>query len=91
MEPGCRSASDEDRDGARQALTGLLHTLNTRIDDQEYVAGSSVTLADIALASALLPLYQDVLGRDVQATTPNLLRWLRDLLTHPNFHAILGK
>ena len=50
-----------------------------------------MTLADIAVASSLLPLYQDVLGQDVQAAHANVTRWQRELLGHPNFHAVLGE
>ena len=90
VQPTCQIASDEDRETAAAALTALLHSLETRIEGVDYIIGSGVTLADIALASSLLPLYQDVLGVDVQASTPHIVRWLQGLLAHPNFHAILG-
>lgn len=93
VEPTCQSATVENRASAQDKLVKLLHTLDTRIGDSDYVVGNGkdVTLADIALASALLRLYQDVLGLDVQSTTPNIVRWLQKLLQHPNFHSILGE
>jgi glutathione S-transferase len=91
IEPTCQSFTAADREAAANALTGLLHTLETRIEGVDYVVGNGVTLADIALASSLLGLYQDVLGKDIQATTPHIVRWLQGLLAHPNFHAILGE
>jgi len=93
VEPNCQVATAEKRALAQSKLLKLLHTLDTRIGDSEYVVGNGtdVTLADIALASALLRLYQDVLGLDVQRTTPNIVRWLQKLLQHPHFHSILGK
>ena len=91
VEPTCQSATPEEREAAATALTALLHNLETRIEGTDYVVGNGVTLADIALASSLLALYQDVLGKDVQDTTPHIVRWLQGLLARPNFHAILGK
>lgn len=91
VEPTCQSASPADREAAAAALAPLLHSLDTRIEGADHVVGSSITLADIALASSLLSLYQDVLGLDVQATTPHIVRWLQGLLAHENFHAVLGK
>jgi elongation factor 1-gamma len=91
IEPTCQSATAADRETAATALTTLLHSLETRIEGIDYVVGNGVTLADITLASSLLGLYQDVLGKDIQETTPHIVRWLQGLLAHPNFHAILGK
>jgi glutathione S-transferase len=91
IEPTCQSATSADRDTAAAALTALLHTLETRIEGVDHVVGNGITLADIALASSLLGLYQDVLGKDIQETTPHIIRWLQGLLAHPNFHSILGK
>lgn len=91
VEPTCRAATAADREAAKTELTALLHSLETRIEGVDFVVGSGVTLADIALAASLLGLYQDVLGADVQATTPHVVRWLQGLLAHPNFHAILGE
>jgi glutathione S-transferase len=91
VEPTCRAATPADREAAKTELTALLHSLETRIEGADFVVDSGVTLADIALAASLLGLYQDVLGADVQAATPHVVRWLQGLLAHPNFHAILGK
>jgi glutathione S-transferase len=91
IEPTCQSVTADDREAAKTALTALLHSVETRIEGADFVVGNGVTLADIALASSLLPLYQDVLGQDVQATTPHVVRWLQGLLAHPHFHDILGE
>ena len=90
LEPTCQAATDADREGARAVLTPLLHTLDSRIEGSDFVVGNGVTIADIALAASLLGLYQDVVGQDVQSSTPHIVRWLQGLLAHPNFHAILG-
>ena len=91
LEPTCQSASSADREVAKTALTSLLHNLENRIEGVDHVVGNGITLADIALASAVLGLYQDVLGKDVQETTPHIVRWLQGLVAHENFHAVLGK
>lgn len=91
LQPTCAAASAEDRTAAKAELEKLLHVLDTRINDSNHLVGGAVTLADIAVASSVLRLYQDVLGQDVQQAYPCLTRWLTEVLRHDHFDAILGE
>lgn len=53
--------------------------------------GDHVTVADIALASVLAPLFSSVLGKPLQAHYARTLAWLQSCCTQPNFAKALGE
>ena len=52
--------------------------------------GSSATIADVAVLTALLSLYTEVLGGDVQQRHAGVTRWLQACAEQPQFAAVLG-
>lgn len=61
------------------ALTTLNNTLHTRT----YLIGERITLADIFVFIALLPLYEDVLDSHYRKQYTNLNRWFSTILNQP--------
>lgn len=59
----------------------LLHT---------YFVGEKITLADIALASALFYPFKLVLDAEARAKFPNVVRWFVTCVNQPEFQAVLG-
>lgn len=49
-----------------------------------------LTLADVAVACALLPLFQSVLGQEAQAAYPATCQWLLASSKNPHFSKVLG-
>lgn len=52
--------------------------------------GRAATLADVAVACALLPLFQGVLGGDVRAAFPAVSKWLEGTARSEPFAAVMG-
>ena len=51
---------------------------------------SGLTLADVAVACALLPLFQSVLGTQAQQAYPSTCRWLLSFSQLPHVAKVLG-
>lgn len=90
LPPTCQDASQQDRDIAQKAILDILHALDTRIDGHCYIIGDAITLADISLAPTMLRLYQEVLGKDVQAAYPHVTNWLMGIVAHAHCQKVLG-
>lgn len=90
-QPTCGAATPEQRAAARQQLEASLAQLEGALASSAYLAGAAPTIADVAALSALLPLYQEVLGQDVQQQYAAVTRWLQACATQPQFAAVLGE
>lgn len=90
-QPTCGAATPEQRAAARQQLEAALAQLEAALASSAYLAGAAPTIADVAALSALLPLYQEVLGQDVQQQYAAITRWLQACAAQPQFAAVLGE
>lgn len=73
-----------------EAKNALKH-LNDFLLTRTYLVGEKITLADIAVAVSLLPLYQYVLEPSVRGAYGNVNRWFTTLINQKEFAAVLGK
>ncbi|EFN58150.1 hypothetical protein CHLNCDRAFT_141931 [Chlorella variabilis] len=89
-QPGSAAATAEQRAAARAQLEAVLVQLETALAGSSRLAGAATTLADVAVLSSLLPLYQDVLGLDAQQQFGSVTRWLQACAAEPQFAAVLG-
>lgn len=84
---GPRKATPKSEEAVKKVLAVLERTLATRT----FLVGNAVTLADIAVAVSLLPLYRDVLTPEFRKPFVNVHRYLSTLFAQPQFVAALGK
>ncbi|PRW56769.1 valine--tRNA ligase isoform A [Chlorella sorokiniana] len=89
-QPTCGAATPEQRGAARQQLEAALAQLEAALASSAYLAGAAPTIADVAVLAALLPLFQEVLGQDVQQQFAAVTRWLQACAAQPQFAAVLG-
>jgi len=76
---------------AKKDMTALLNVVNAHLLYHTYLVGNRVTLADIALASSLVSLYQKVFDPNFIAPFGNVTRWFVTLIHQPEFAKHLGK
>jgi elongation factor 1-gamma len=76
---------------AKKDVAACLATLNAHLQTRTYLVGERVTLADIAVASPLVQLFQMVLEPKTRAKYVNVTRWFDTLVNQPEFRAILGQ
>jgi elongation factor 1-gamma len=58
--------------------------------DHALQVGDGVTLADVGIACALLPLFQSVLGTEAQKGYPSTCKWLLSFSQLPHAARVLG-
>jgi elongation factor 1-gamma len=75
---------------AKDDLTKALTILNNHLDKRSNLVGDQITLADIAVASALV--YPMKLVCDATYLKPykNVTRWFSQCVNQPQFKAVLG-
>ena len=89
-QPGCQSADGEARAAAQQQLEAALAQLEAALAGATHLVGAAATIADVAVVSALLALYQDVLSQEAQQQYAAVTRWLQACAALPQFAAVLG-
>lgn len=93
LTPGAHAIADDELDEsqkmAHQALSNFDELLKQSASD--HAVADQLTLADVYAASALIPLYQDVLGQDIQSKFPQILSWLQKMLENDVVVSIFGK
>jgi elongation factor 1-gamma len=81
------------KDANKQAKADLrkaLAVVDQHLLLSQFLVGNSVTIADIAMASALVELYQLVFTPAWQKDFVNITRWFNMLTHQPEFEAVLG-
>ena len=68
----------------------VLKMLNEYLKTRTYLAGERITLADVSMSMALLPLYQFVLDEKARKNYANCTRWFNTCINQPNFVKVLG-
>lgn len=90
-QPTAGAASAEQRAEARAQLEAALGSLQAALGGgAAYLAGAAPSIADVAVLAALLALYQEVLGQDVQQQYGAVTAWLQACAAQPQFAAVLG-
>lgn len=82
---------DEEQKNAKTAIEDALQALNAHISSPSNgLVLEQITLADIAIACALVGIYQNVLGEDVQSKYGTLTKWLSFIYSSHHFAPVLG-
>lgn len=84
-------AGDADQfNTAVKEIKELVKTLNVHLQGKTHFVANRVTVADIALALLLIPLYQTTLDGGFRKAMPNVTNWLESLIKLPEFVSRLG-
>ncbi|CAB3374942.1 Hypothetical predicted protein [Cloeon dipterum] len=76
-------------DRAKEDVKRLLQALNSHLLTRTYLVGERITLADIAVSTSLLNLYQYVLDANFRKPYQNVNRWFTTLVNQPQFKAVV--
>ncbi|XP_034950592.1 alanine--tRNA ligase, cytoplasmic isoform X2 [Chelonus insularis] len=74
---------------AKENILSSLKTLNDILLNQTYFVGERITLADISMFSALLPLYEYVLEASTRQQFNNVTRWFMTILNQQEVQAVV--
>lgn len=75
---------------AKDNLLNALAIFNGVLQSRTFFVGERITLADIALACALLPAFEKLLEPAVRAPYPHLVRWFTTVVNQRQFAAAAG-
>ncbi|OQR77597.1 elongation factor 1-gamma-like [Tropilaelaps mercedesae] len=76
---------------AQTEIKAILAYLNKTLLPKTFLVGERLSLADIAVFSALLPLYKLVLDPSFRKPYTNVNRWFETILNQPNVKSVLGE
>eukprot|EP01138_Halocafeteria_seosinensis_P007946 gb/GECG01008118.1/.p1 GENE.gb/GECG01008118.1/~~gb/GECG01008118.1/.p1 ORF type:complete len:791 (+),score=97.90 gb/GECG01008118.1/:1-2373(+) len=93
--PMTASHSSSDIESAKaaayQQLPSRIDRLDKHLEMNMYLVGERLTLADVAVAIAMVPLFERVLPRDARTkSAPNVFRWWMTCVNQPLFFDMLG-
>jgi len=74
-----------------QALNRWLKPINNHLGSKKFIAGDSVTLADICLYCCLINPLKNVMGPDARDAIPNIMEWFARCSAEPNFKEVVGE
>jgi len=75
---------------AKADLAAALAVLEKHLLTRTYLVGNKLTLADIAVVSALVYPFKFVADEAYRAPFPNVLRWFLTCVNQPAFEAVIG-
>jgi len=65
-------------------------TLNKHFANNTFIASNRVTIADLSLVFAILPLFTEIFDAGARKSTNNLVRWFETVVNQPKFLEIFG-
>jgi len=87
---GIMQFNKQNNERAKDELKHILQLLNNYLRTRTYLVGERITLADIAVASDLLLLFQWIIEPNLREPYPNVTRWFLTLINQKEFQAVLG-
>jgi len=75
---------------AKETFKKVLRILNAQLLSRTFLVSERVTLADIVVAMALLPLYTTVFEPEYRKDFSAVNRWFQTLVHQPNVRAVVG-
>lgn len=84
------AGSAKDADATLQQLQSAIAVLDVHLADRTFVAGNSLSLADIVLAVDLLPAFAKILGPSSRQALPHATRWFQTTASQPAFTESVG-
>jgi glutathione S-transferase len=88
---GFMAFNQEIHNAAVADMSTCLTVLNDHLLKNNFMVGKQITLADIALVSALNELYSKFFAPSYIAKFPNVTRWFTTCCNQPEFIQVLGK
>lgn len=76
---------------AQNDVKKVLSILDSHLVTRTFLVGNSVTLADVAVATALVQLYQLVLDPTFRKEFVNTNRWFVTIVNQPEVKGVLGE
>jgi len=71
-------------------IKASLDTLNKHFANNTYLASNRVTIADLSLVFAILPLFTEIFDAGTRKSTNNVVRWFETVVNQPKFLEIFG-
>jgi len=87
---GIMQFNKQNNERAKDELKHILKLLNDYLLTRTYLVGQRITLADIAVSSDLLLLFQWIIEPSLREPYPNVTRWFLTLIHQKEFQAVLG-
>merc|ERR1712063_158985 len=81
----------EATENAKADVKKQLMILNNFLLTRSYLVGERITLADIVVATSLVPFYTKVFDPTYRKPFPNVTRWFLTCVNQPNFKKVLGE
>ena len=75
---------------AKEDLARALGVLEKHLADKTYLVGHKISLADIAVVSALVYPFKFVADGKYRGAFPNVMRWFTTCVNQPSFEAVVG-
>jgi elongation factor 1-gamma len=75
----------------KKDLKAALTVLNTHLTANTFLVGNHVTMADIAVACALVELFREVLDTKFRQGLENVVRWFTTCVNQKEFVGVLGQ
>jgi len=88
---GFMPLNEGNRDASITRVKNILLGLNRHLTGKEFLVGSTVTIADIAMTCHLLSAFVMIFSKEYLADVPEVVRWFRANIVRPEFKAILGE
>jgi len=76
---------------ARKELADALALLNSHLADNTFLVGNHVTIADIAIATALVEPYRELFDQNYRKPFGEVTRWFTTVINQREFQAVVGK
>ena len=76
---------------AKADLSIALKVIDNHLQDATYLVGHKITLADIAVVSALVYPFKFVADEKYRSSFPNVVRWFTTCVNQRKFMAVIGK
>ena len=76
---------------SKSELTVLLKVLNDYLEPRVYLVGENVTLADLTIASSLIPLFEHGLTEVDRRPFNHVVRWFETVVRKKASEAVIGK
>lgn len=87
---GIMQFNKQNNERAKDELKHILKLLNDYLLTRTYLVGQRITLADIAVSSDLLLLFQWIVEPSLREPYPNVTRWFLTLIHQKEFQAVIG-
>jgi len=76
---------------SKAALLNNLTGINTLLQDRTYLAGERLSIADISVATVLVPAFAKVLDTKARASLRHVTRWFNTIVNQKEMSGVLGK